>query len=303
SQVLSSVSLLRPSSHSLRIIQQCREVHCWFLFVEDVQSPSLLKAYESFLSSDERDRVYSVDSERLRKERLLTRALVRTTLARCKINHAFASKFSWSLKFSKNEFGKPELVGMNGLCFSLSHTSSLISCAVTTHSELGVDVEDKRRVFGSNLMRLARRWLSDKEVSWLQGFASSSSDEQRRRFIQLWTLKEAYVKALGRGISGAPLSNFSGVISRMDPASKRTLLPVMQAQTISLESEESPWRWQFLLFEPSQHHYASICAQRLEGGDANSSRDFKFWRTVPLVRDEALGDDAVALAWSSLALL
>ncbi|EFJ24908.1 hypothetical protein SELMODRAFT_149567 [Selaginella moellendorffii] len=288
-------------AHLFRPAPLLREVHCWFLFVEDVQSPSLLKAYESFLSSDERDRVYSVDSERLRKERLLTRALVRTTLAR----YSGGTIAPGSLKFSKNEFGKPELVGTNGLCFSLSHTSSLISCAVTTHSELGVDVEDKRRVFGSNLMRLARRWLSDKEVSWLQGFASSSSDEQRRRFIQLWTLKEAYVKALGRGISGAPLSNFSFGFDASFPGTEAISMQLHQhpeAQTISLESEESPWRWQFLLFEPSQHHYASICAQRLEGGDANS-RDFKFWRTVPLVRDEALGDDAVALAWSSLALL
>lgn len=61
-----------------------REVHLWCLFPEDLQDCALQKAYEGFLTSDERKNVADSKNVKMQTERLLARTLVRTTLARCK---------------------------------------------------------------------------------------------------------------------------------------------------------------------------------------------------------------------------
>ena len=86
--------------------------------------------------------------------------------------------------------------------------------------------------------------------------------------MQLWTLKEAYVKAVGQGISAAPgLKGFSLMLHEDHDMTERikqiTTAPVVQKpRRISFHSDvESEDDWAFMLLSLSDQHTAAICLQ------------------------------------------
>ncbi|CAK9202034.1 unnamed protein product [Sphagnum troendelagicum] len=304
------------ASHLMRPLPGPGEVHVWCLFPEDItgEDTALCKIYKELLSPSEKTDIAQCSSNpKMQTQKLLARTLVRTTLAR----YASGIVAPSSLRFTKNEFGKPNVIWPvkrlddwrpPSLCFNLTHTQSLLMCAVTQKAEVGIDVEERERKFTRDLMALARRQLSPEEADWLSQF--TDPNEQRCQFMQLWTLKEAYVKALGKGISKAPLKEFTFTFDASSPTVLRNL---KQAVTIPISLsravDNSDDAWQFLLLQPSASHYASICTQilpsstfeqgslQLEGWSNHNNLQVQLWRTVPLVRDEEL-EGAVALALS-----
>ncbi|XP_057859764.2 uncharacterized protein LOC131068563 isoform X2 [Cryptomeria japonica] len=287
-----------------------REVHFWYLHPEEVQDRTLIDAYKGLLSSEEYAQISQLEGKQIKKQALLARVLVRTTLAKYtdgKVNPKL-------LMFSKNMFGKPELVWpcdisygnewkLPPLCFNIAHTSSLICCGVTTKSSVGIDVEEKTRRTNTNILAFAKRWFSSPEIAWLDAF--TDPEEQRQKFIQLWTLKEAYVKALGKGISGAPLKDFSIHIKHLPVVNKQieesedagsdSVVSKIDLE-VSKKSGAMRTNWQFLLFQPTNLHYASVCI----GQDENHLHEDEMsqmssccylkvhaWKTVPLVKDES----------------
>lgn len=99
--------------------------------------------------------------------------------------------------------GKPELAGPAAgqperLEFGLSHSESVALIAVTTGARVGIDVEMERP--RSRLDALAARVLgSEAHADWLD----LAPTEQLRAFLEQWTSKEAYLKAIGAGITVA----------------------------------------------------------------------------------------------------
>src|SRR5262249_33539026 len=108
--------------------------------------------------------------------------------------------------FAANAHGKPEIAGPKGmlpLSFNLSHTRGLAVVAVTLSSEIGVDVENvQRREVG---LELAERYFAAEEGVYLGRLAAA---ERKSAFFDYWTLKEAYLKARGLGLS-LPLDAFN----------------------------------------------------------------------------------------------
>ena len=88
--------------------------------------------------------------------------------------------------------GKPDFAA--GGHFSLSHTATLAAAALYSRP-VGVDAETLRPVHP----RLFRRVLAGPEQTWL-----AAADSQTASFLQLWTLKEAYLKYTGTGLQGLP---------------------------------------------------------------------------------------------------
>lgn len=82
----------------------------------------------------------------------------------------------------------------DGWRLSISHSRGLSACATGKGAALGVDLEPCRRRL--NWQKLVRRWFSPGEQQWLLKTGSSET------FLQVWTLKEAWLKATGRGIAG-----------------------------------------------------------------------------------------------------
>ena len=160
------------------------------------------------LSGDERERHARFRFEEDRDAFLVAHALTRRLLA------AAARVEPLALCFTTGERGRPELSQPSSaleLRFNLSHTRGLVACAVTLRRSIGVDVERiDRRV---ELLGVARHVFSAREIAGLEAL---TGEAQRLRFFDLWTLKEAYVKAIGKGLAG-PLRAISFAPEVADP--------------------------------------------------------------------------------------
>jgi 4'-phosphopantetheinyl transferase len=149
------------------------------------------------LSDDERRRLRAFRFERDRRLFLVAHALLRLALSR----HEAVAPGAW--QFSRGTHGRPEIAApASRMRFSLSHAHGLAACAVTLDRDIGLDVEHLSR---EPAMNLAERFFAPREAGDL---LNAPPTERSRRFLEYWTLKEAYVKARGLGLS-LPLDRFA----------------------------------------------------------------------------------------------
>ena len=176
------------------------EIHVdvWCARLPDVWDDGLFHSYYEILTSEETERYSRFVFEKDRRQFLLTRALERDVLSR------YLEVKPAELVFTRNEYGKPAISKPNGfpVTYSLSHTKGLSVCAVAPSGDVGVDVESLQRI--NSHQEISKRFFASSEVAFLE-----SVDEERRQteFLRLWTLKEAFVKARGVGLS-IPLNTF-----------------------------------------------------------------------------------------------
>lgn len=97
-----------------------------------------------------------------------------------------------------NAYGKPILKGIN-LYFSLSHSNRWVVCG-WNNNEIGVDIEKISRIN----IEIAKSLFCESEYKYI---TLGGQYEQYKRFMQIWTLKESYVKYVGKGLS-IPLKSF-----------------------------------------------------------------------------------------------
>ncbi|MGM0768177.1 MAG: 4'-phosphopantetheinyl transferase family protein [Pseudomonadota bacterium] len=81
-----------------------------------------------------------------------------------------------------------------GWFLSLSHSHRLAACAVSAQPGLGLDIEPLNR--RPQWQKVVRRWFTPAEQEWLL------ARDCQQDFLRVWTLKEAWLKATGRGIAG-----------------------------------------------------------------------------------------------------
>ncbi|KQQ33023.1 hypothetical protein ASF61_13140 [Duganella sp. Leaf126] len=109
---------------------------------------------------------------------------------------AYADADPRGLTFHRDTWGRPLLADQVALHFSLSHCASHVALAVGSDPVLGIDVETVVPVRGS-FMHIARQFFHPDDMAQLL----TLPDELRYgRFLEQWTLKEAYLKALGLGM-------------------------------------------------------------------------------------------------------
>jgi 4'-phosphopantetheinyl transferase len=238
------------------------EVHVWYVPLEDAGDPALLGQYQQLLSADERGRLARFAQAKDRHQFVVARGLVRTMLSR----YADVPPPAW--RFQCNRYGKPEISapdGHAGLRFNLSHTHGLVTCAVSRHRDVGIDVERTDR---PTSLDVARRFFSPVEASHLERLPS----EQRPGvFFDYWTLKEAYIKARGMGMQ-LPLDEFWFHLGN-GPSPSIQFAPTLQ---------DDPARWQFFQYRPGPRHKMAVAVCRPAGKDVS----FQVRRIVPLVPEE-----------------
>lgn len=101
-------------------------------------------------------------------------------------------------RFATAERGKPYLVGApRDLRFSVSHTRGMVAVAITEGCEIGVDVEEPRSA--REPLKLATRFFAPDETAALR--AIDDDDARRDAFLNIWTMKEAVIKATGQGLA------------------------------------------------------------------------------------------------------
>jgi 4'-phosphopantetheinyl transferase len=170
------------------------EVHVWWVATADLRPDGGDVSW--MLSADEQARRKRLAGEHDRRAYAAARALLRTTLSM----YGNLTPDAWS--FEENAHGKPRLRSNSGeptLEFNLSHAPSLVACAVARDMEVGVDVECIDRVARSPA--LYDRCLSEGERARLNRGPATTAPV---RFAELWTLKEALLKAVGVGLSFEP---------------------------------------------------------------------------------------------------
>lgn len=169
-------------------------VHLYWLRCQSAPPDDCLR----LLSEAERERYHRFRFDKDRNLFLSAHAAKRLLLAR------YTGTPPEQLQFACNAYGKPHLAGNDAPVFNLSHTRGFVAIAIADPSfELGVDAEDSQR--GGNWRDLITRVFTLGEAEQIQQCLEA---EQQARFFELWTLKEAYSKAKGLGLS-LPLQSFS----------------------------------------------------------------------------------------------
>jgi len=105
----------------------------------------------------------------------------------------FLSKPDQEINLVFGEKGKPHIGNLEDVHYNISHSGHYVVCAVAP-SEIGIDVERIRKV---NL-RIAERFFSPSEIDDLM---ACEEEKRMKYFITLWTIKESYLKAIGRGLT------------------------------------------------------------------------------------------------------
>lgn len=210
-------------------------VDVWLARPAALLAPALIERWEGWLTDQERARRRAFVREVNRHEYLVTRALVRSTLSRYRPRSAA----DW--QFAINEFGRPRVEPPCGLDFNLSNTTHLVACAVREGGEIGVDVEPLDR--GGEVLEVAETVFSPRELAELAALDDHAA--RRERALDLWTLKESYIKARGMGLS-LPLRKFSFVFD--DPA--------QIGIAIDPSLNDPPERWSFRTMDVAGHRLA-----------------------------------------------
>jgi 4'-phosphopantetheinyl transferase len=221
------------------------EAEVWYAWTAACTAPALQAAYDAWLTPDERAACARFATTALRDEYRLTRALCRTTLSR----YADVAPADW--RFQRNDYGRPEIAapaGARPLRFNLSHGRGLVACVVTCTADAGVDVE---RTAAPAPLDLVAAYFSADERRALQALPAAQQDA---RFYWLWTLKEAYLKALGLGLQ-RPLDSFS----------------ILDGPEITVASVADPpaavEKWQFFSTLVGDGHRLSLALRREQAGN------------------------------------
>lgn len=154
----------------------------------------------TYLSANERTKLARYKSPAAAERYVVTRALVRCVLAE-EIGTA-----PGDVPISLSETGKPILP--NRVHFNLSHSGDLVVLAVSREREVGVDLERRREL--PRVDALIERWLTMDEREDV-GRRIANGAGLPDAFLRVWSFKEARLKALGVGISGASGASFRAV--------------------------------------------------------------------------------------------
>ncbi len=173
------------------------EVHIWQASLQ--QSDEAYRALEATLSPDEIARADRFKFPHDRRHYVIGRGILRNLLGR------YRSTDAASLRFKYSAYGKPALPDeeKDSLYFNLSHSAEQALFAFAHHPDLGIDLEFMRE--NIEVDEIAERFFSRDEVDYIMARPPS---EHRRLFFTCWTRKEAFIKAVGSGLS-FPLASFT----------------------------------------------------------------------------------------------
>ena len=199
------------------------------------------------LSGGERERAARFHHLSDRWEFVLGRLMARHLLA------ARAGVPAGEFRFVENAHGRPEIAHPSldrPLRFNLSHSGGVVACVLGEAHQIGVDVERLDRPPIDP--RVIRRYCSEQEQASLGAIPETLRHE---RFLELWTLKEAYVKARGTGLT-LPLRSVSFQVG------------LKGTGDVNFNGIDDEARWVFAHTRLEPRHLLAVAAEREPGADA-----------------------------------
>ena len=180
------------------------QVHVWRGSLERSQAER--DVLWQFLSVDERARAERFHFDVHRHHYIEGRGLLRW------LNGRYLSISPQDIQFSYGEYDKPALVNEPALQFNVSHSHKGLLIGFAWDVAIGVDIEHVRRL--DDMDNIARRYFSPVESA---AYLSVADSEKPDTFFNCWTRKEAFIKAVGEGLS-FPLDEFNVSLLPGEPA-------------------------------------------------------------------------------------
>jgi 4'-phosphopantetheinyl transferase len=213
------------------------DVHIWTMPAK--ASDAVVAQFERVLGEDEAKRAARFRFRRLRDSFVITHGVLRHLIG------GYLNLDPAKICFVYGDKGKPDVVSAGNLQFNLTHSDGMAAVAFTTGCQLGIDAEHIRPL--ADMEPIADRYFSVEEAAELMLLPE---DEREPAFFRCWTRKEAYIKAIGDGLSCA-LDSF-----------QVTLLPNMPPRLIHIGGDRiaaEMWSLHDLCLAPD---YAAALAYR-----------------------------------------
>lgn len=227
-----------PPAKTLMLEQD--EVHIWRASLQP--SAEEIKLLGQLLTPDEQARARRFHFRKDREHFIVARGILRSILAR------YLNTEPVRLRFDYSQHGKPSLrreFGGDNFRFNLSHSQGLVLYAFARGRELGVDIEFLRENFAGE--KIAQEFFSPHEVADLRLLPPSQRTEA---FFHCWTRKEAYIKAIGEGLS-MPLDEFDVSLCPEEPA----------ALLGNRKLPQEVLRWSLLTIEVDFEYVAAVAVE------------------------------------------
>lgn len=207
------------------------DIHAWVARLDrgDRECADL----RALLSADEERRAAQFRFDVHRRRFVAARGILRALLSR------YLHDLPERVRFEYEKYGKPRLPDLRPH-FNLAHSEDRALIAISSSTALGVDLEHVRPMRDSQ--QIAARFFSSSEAAEL---AATPPDCQTRAFFRCWTRKEAFVKAIGDGLS-YPLDGFSVSLD-------------LPARLIHIDGDlDAPAQWMLHHIEPEEDYIGTI---------------------------------------------
>jgi 4'-phosphopantetheinyl transferase len=165
------------------------------VYAVDISQPPAPERYEHLLTHVSPEKSARIRRFYRMEDRL--RGLVADILIRDIIIRKIGIR-NKDIQFYTNDYGKPFLKGLEDFQFNLSHSGIWVVAAVDTQP-IGIDVEQVQPID----LDISKNYYSPDEHIELM-----SKEDKFSYFFTLWSLKESYIKIVGKGLS-LPLNSFS----------------------------------------------------------------------------------------------
>ena len=265
-------------THALTRVLEEGEVHVYWLSPSQASENDATRdaALEGMLSDAEQMDVRAGRTDDARRERLHSRAILRSVLSRY-----FPGVHPGAFAFGAGPHGKPYLehneairdaIGDRGaLHFNITHCPTLVGICVAG-VDVGIDAEHLAREPKHDVLRIAERRFGADEARALAHIPAGRA--RNDRFFELWTLKEAFLKATGVGINyrwpDAPLGLRHCTFSFDGSEAGRGTFALPQAP-------HRPGAWRFATFEVCPGTIATICVADPEEGQGKGAARGEGW--------------------------
>lgn len=208
---------------------------------EDVAAVARHARLSSVLSPGERERAARFHGPGDRDRFVVGRVLARLMLSETDATPPSGWVFSIDARGRPHVSGRPPGTAPS---FSITHTAGLVACVVARSGEVGVDAESTAKAH--DLDAIARRFFAPRECALLDALPA---EERARGFYGIWTLKEAFLKARGDGIT-VPLDRFA-----FDPFSSPPGFACDE------DFEADPSSWTFRSWWPAPEHAMAVAVR------------------------------------------
>src|SRR5215203_1604983 len=215
------------------------EAHVWRADLN--LNESFQSSFLKLLSPDEKNRAKKFRFAKDSQNFIIARGILRLLIGKyLEINPA-------EISFQYSESGKPSIINNNSLQFNISHSRDIALFAFTKNFNIGVDVE----FVNSNIeaKEIAANFFSTNEI---KNLLALPEQQQTLGFFYCWTRKEAFIKAVGEGLS-FPLDKFEVSLEPNKPA--KLLATNRQPEDIS--------KWSIFSLSPEANFVGSLVSEGL----------------------------------------